>query len=206
MVQALLIGVVTGFFYTFCAFSSILTAIQFSLRQGGMAGFIAGMGHATAQIAWIAIAVGAASLGTDVLRSEISHYKFIAATLLFLLGIKLLFSSPVSSHKIPNKSLASNLNAYFTVFTIAISAPARIIGYLALFMLMGTTLITSADFITKQMLLVGTLLGIVIWWIIFSLIMAKFKIKPSKSQIEWLQRITALILIILAVSVCFYPL
>jgi threonine/homoserine/homoserine lactone efflux protein len=204
MTYFFLIGFITGFFYTFCAFSSILTAMQFSLRHGVMSGFIAGMGHTVAQIVWIIIAIGAVSLGGNILKTEISHYKFIAAGLLFLLGIKFFISSPNLPQKIPNNKFASYLSAFLTVFTVAISAPGRIIGYLAFFMLLNASLITSADFVAKQFLLGGTLLGIISWWFIFSVLVKKLKLTPSQRQLVLLQRLTAFILIGIAIGFCLY--
>lgn len=196
---ALWVGVLTGFLYTFCAFSSILSAVQFYLRQGNMTGFMAGMGHATAQIVWIVIAISGTSLGADLLKAQISYYKFIAAALLFLLGIKIFFSSPTLSKKISRKNLNATLNAYFNVFMVALSAPTRIIGYLALFLLLGENLNSANNFMTKQMLAIGALLGIVIWWALFTLLMAKFNIKPTHSKIKALQFSTAFILILLSI-------
>lgn len=196
---ALWVGALTGFLYTFCAFSSILSAVQFYLRQGNMVGFIAGMGHTTAQIFWIVIAIAGASLGADLLRAEINHYKLIAAALLFLLGIKILLSSPTLPQQISSKSVNDKLNAYFTVLIIALSAPTRIIGYLALFLWFGKNLNIANNLMAKQLLAIGALLGIVIWWVIFTLLMAKFKIKPTPSKIKWLQCITAFILILFSI-------
>jgi threonine/homoserine/homoserine lactone efflux protein len=154
--------------------------MQFSLRHGVVSGFIAGMGHTVAQIVWIIFAIGAVSLGADILKAEIGHYKFIAAGLLFLLGVKFLIFSPNMPQKIPNNKLTSYLSAFLTVFTVAISAPGRIIGYLAFFMLLGTSSIASADFVAKQFLLVSTLLGIISWWLLFSVLVKKLKLTPTQ--------------------------
>lgn len=202
--HALLIGTMTGFLYTFCAFASILTALQFSLQRGGKIGFIAGMGHATAQIVWIAIAIGAASLSIQVLDAKIDHYKLIAAVLLFVIAMKMMFSPPTASVSLPHRNLTDNLTAYLMVFTIAISAPARTIGYLALYMLLGERFITSENITIKLILLLSTLLGVVLWWLVFSFVISKLKIKPSENQIKWLQRIIVFILIALAFSFIFY--
>ncbi|MBA3661012.1 MAG: hypothetical protein H0W64_04765 [Gammaproteobacteria bacterium] len=202
MTHIFFIGFITGFFYTFCAFSSVLTAMQFSLRHGVMSGFIAGIGHTVAQIVWIIIATGAVSLGADILKTEISHYKFIAAGVLFLLGIKFLISSPSMPQKIHNNKLVSHLSAFLTVFTVAISAPGRIIGYLAFFMLLGASSIVSADFVAKQFLLASTLLGIISWWLVFSVLVKKLKLTPTQRQIAVLQRLTGFILIGIAGSFC----
>lgn len=204
MIHIFYVCFISGFLYNFCAFSSILTAMQFALRQGVMSGFIAGMGHTAAQIIWIAIAIGAISMGSDILQNEINHYKFIAALLLFFLGVRLLVSSPVSTQRIHKYTFSGHISGFLTVFAVAISAPGRIIGYSALLLLMGVPP-ASANAASKIFILVSTLTGVVVWWLLFSLMIRGFRIRFTPTQAIWLQRMTALLLMAIAVIFMLTP-
>ncbi len=204
MIHLFFIGYIAGFLYTFCAFSSVLTAMQFLLRHGNISGLMAGMGHTAAQIVWITLAILVMGLGKNFLNTEINHYKYIAAGMLFLLSIKLLISSSRNPRKILSSKSPNHLSGFLTVFFVAISAPGRIIGYLALFILLGAPRIVMASWITKSYLLVGTLLGVASWWVVFSIIAEMFKFSPTKQQIIWLERLTVFVLMGVAVGLCFY--
>lgn len=204
MIHIFYVCFLIGFIYNFCAFSSILTAMQFSLRHGFMSGFYAGLGSAAAQAIWIAIAIGAISVGSDLLQAEVDRYKFIAAILLFVLAARLLISPLVSTKQTHKYKFSGHISGFLTVFAVAISAPGRIIGYSALLLVMGIP-ITSGEMGVKALICISTIIGVIAWWFTFSISVWGFKMRVTPDQAIWMQRITAVLLMILAVAFLLAP-
>lgn len=206
MIEAIFIGLIVGFVFTFGSFTSVATALQITFREGVKAGFIGGMGQTTAQILWCSIAVGAVSLGTELLKKQIQEYRLLGAVILCVVAFKIFFTAKKEPKKISTNKLTKTLDPFLTVFGVAISTPGRILGYIALFVLLANPLIASADFSTKVVLVIASTLGTVLWWIGFALIMSRLNIAPSHNQLCWLQRVIAMMLVGLAGGFCFYPL
>lgn len=203
--QALYIGLMIGFIYTFTSFSSIATAIQIIFRHGVNAGFLGGVGHASAQIVWCSIAVGAVSLGTDLLKAQLHHYRLAAALVLAAVAIKLFITASKTTKKEITNNLVKHVDSYFTVFSVAISTPSRILGYIALLVILANSFIQSATFNDKLLLIISSTLGTILWWIIFAFVIGKLKLRPSTNQLFLLQRLVGGMLMALALGVYFFP-
>lgn len=206
MTQVLAIGFVSGFLYAFTALSSILTTLQFSLQNGAKAGIVGSLGCVTAQIFWVSLAIVAVSVGVDVVTATVVQYRFLAVCILLVVGLKLFFSPPCIAQRNIQKKFTTYFSAYCTVFSVAIAAPSRFVGYAALFILLGASFIANVDFQAKVALLLATLAGIVTWWGVFVSVVYKLKIEPTPKKIYILQKISAVFLLGLAILVGLAPL
>jgi threonine/homoserine/homoserine lactone efflux protein len=154
--------------------------IQHSLRRGLLAGFIAGLGAASADAIFGCMAGFGISLFSHVITRYQIWFQVIGAFILWYLGIKIFKSQP--KEVISSESSFSCSRIFFSAFALTLTNPLTLICFAAIYASLG---ITSPDgeFLPSMMLSLGVLIGAAIWWLILTcvvtLIGKKFQINSS---------------------------
>ena len=143
--------------------------INKTLSSGKMHGFIAGLGIATADSFYAAIA----AFGMTALSSLLMEHQFwlnvIGGIFLAFIGTKAIFkkTEDLKFQKLKQKDGMGFIRSYFTTLVITVSSPATIFLFISVFTIMGVDL-SGGDksFFSASVAVIGFFLGSILWWIL----------------------------------------
>lgn len=158
-------GVVIGFAIALPVGPVGVLCIRRSLHDGLIAGLVCGLGAATADTVYGAIAgFGLVSI-IGLLHAHQDLIRLIGGLLLCLFGIKLLLTVPSTEAK--GNGSYRLAGAYVSCFVLALTNPATIFAFLAVFASLG--LADEADgYGAASLLTAGVFLGAALWWFLLS--------------------------------------
>jgi threonine/homoserine/homoserine lactone efflux protein len=141
-----------------------ILCIRRSLRDGMWAGFIAGLGAATADAAYGAVAgFGLTTISGLLLRHRLL-IGLIGGAFLCYLGAKAILSRPVDEPR-PAKDRGAAF-AYASTLLLTLANPATILSFAAVFAAFG--LGRAIDYPAAGSLVLGVFLGSALWWLFLS--------------------------------------
>ncbi|MDP2777501.1 MAG: LysE family transporter, partial [Anaerolineales bacterium] len=136
--------------------------IRRTLSHGKLAGFLSGMGAATADMLYGAIAAFGLTIITDLLVENTSWLRFIGGCFLLYLGIKTFLEKPADHAAQANQS--GYFGAYLSTFFLTITNPITILSFAAIFA--GTMLTSNTG--SPLILVAGVFAGSASWWLALS--------------------------------------
>ena len=172
-----------------------LLCLRRSMTIGQPMGFATGMGAATADTIYAAIAAFGITWVSDFLIHYQNIFQLLAGAIFLVVGISVLRShlKPQTDEPRP----PSLFNAYASTVAITLTNPATLLAFLAAFGALNlgaeTTEHTSAVVATG-----GVLMGSTVWWYVLSLLSARFQSKLTPKKIEAVNHIAGALLIVFA--------
>ena len=159
--------------------------IRRSLAEGRQIGLATGLGAATADAAYGAVA----GFGlTSVSRFLVGHKSllgFLGGLFLCYLGVRTFISKPaVEAAEVRGGGL---LSAYLSTVFLTITNPMTILSFVAVFA--GFGLGVLPDYMSATLLVAGVFIGSASWWLILSSGVALFK---SRISSNWMQAVNRL--------------
>lgn len=139
-----------------------LMCIQRSINDGRLHGILSGIGVATADAVYAAIAFLGLTVISGFILSWQDFFRFFAGLVLIIVGVKIVLTLPGNEGSgSPHESYAKD---YFSMVAIAIANPLTIVFLIVTlpgfgFVIGGTTLMAAVEFVG------GFLVGSVSWWI-----------------------------------------
>jgi len=173
-----------------------LLCVRRTLEQGRMAGFVSGLGAATADFVYgCAAALGLASAAGALSGSD-RWLRVVSALFVVWLGWKAMQSKPPESGAKDGggRKLAE---AYFTTFALTVVNPMTILTFAAMFTSMGLASAAGKD---GFVLAGGVLLGSAAWWILLALIAGAFRSRLTRTHMVWINRVSGTMLIVLGLA------
>jgi threonine/homoserine/homoserine lactone efflux protein len=174
--------------------------IRRTLAHGRLHGFFSGMGAATADAIYGAIAALGITALTSFLTSASDVIRFFGGLFLLYVGYKTLISKPrelSDSTTINNKE--SLLSAYFTVLMLTITNPMTIISFIGIFAGLGTN--TDNDLLSACITVLGVFLGSAAWWLILSFGVGLVRERFTPRWMLWVNRLSGVIIIVFALII-----
>jgi threonine/homoserine/homoserine lactone efflux protein len=162
----LLRGFVLGFAVAASPGPIFFLCLRRTLLRGRLHGFVSGLGVATADGFYAAIAAFGFAFVVSAVASGRRPFALIGGAVLIGLGLRLLFerrAQPV----VPTTSRAGLAWAYVSTFGLTITNPATIVSFAAL----AATLSVGAGsgLVRPAALVAGVLLGSAAWWCVLAL-------------------------------------
>lgn len=143
-----------------------LLCIRRSAIEGRAAGFVTGLGAATADAIYGLIAALGLSAVTHFLTDHRMAIQISGGLFLIYLGISMARARPPERTAAPvhARTLAT---AYASTFALTLANPATILAFIAIFAGLGVS--ANADsFGPASMLVTGVFLGSALWWLLLS--------------------------------------
>jgi threonine/homoserine/homoserine lactone efflux protein len=169
-----------------------ILCIRRTLAQGRLTGFLSGLGAATADAFYGAIAGFGLTFLSNLLIGQRIWLHLIGGGLLCILGTKTFFSKPAEQGTSVEGS--SLWNAYLSTFFLTLTNPMTILFFGAVFAGLGIG-IASDHHVTTGILVLGVFIGSAMWWIILTgftgILQGLFNVR----RLQWLNRIAGLIII-----------
>ncbi len=166
--------------------------IRRTLAKGRMAGFLSGLGAATADAFYGAIAGFGLTFLVNFLIGKQYWLHLIGGALLVILGVKTFLSKP-AKEGCPVEG-NSRWHAYLSTFFLTLTNPMTVIFFVAVFAGLG---VGSEDdhYLLAGILVTGIFVGSAMWWLVLSGFTGLLQKLLSPRRLQWLNRISGLIIL-----------
>jgi threonine/homoserine/homoserine lactone efflux protein len=170
-----------------------ILCIRRTLTRGRTSGLTTGLGAATADAVYGAIAgFGLTAISSFLVRQQ-TPLRLVGGAFLCYLGLKTLLSKPASeSAKAAGTSLAAD---YSSTFLLTLTNPATILSFVAVFAGLGLGAGDPNDYLAATSLVLGVFIGSVLWWLMLSVGVGFFREKFDAKKLRWVNWLSGLILI-----------
>lgn len=168
-----------------------LLCIRRTLNGGWTAGFVSGLGAATADTLYSFIAAFGVSFIMDFLMMEKTYFQIAGGLFLCYLGVHTYRLAPKEKNAAQvGRGMA---RAYAMALFLTLSNPASILALMALFAGVGIVS-QSSDLSSSILLALGIFSGSTLWWLTLCGIVNLFRNKFTSHGVRWLNRISGVII------------
>lgn len=170
--------------------------IQKTLSKGRLAGFVAGMGAATADTFYAITAAFGFGFIVSFIESQKFWLQLIASVVLCLIGLKIYFANPVKQYKAQREGKVGLLSDYVSLFFLTVSNPVAIVLFIAYFA--GTNAFgKNPTLLTESFVIIGVLLGASLWWYTLSTIINIFRKRFRLRSLFMINRVSGVVIFVL---------
>lgn len=167
-----------------------------AMADGLLRGFVVGLGAATADSLFSAIAAFGLTLIAEIVLDQYLWVRFAGGILLVYLGIR----TVTTSHHAPILPFKRNtmLGPYLSALILALTNPVTIVAFAGLFTLFGLRhdlSTTSASF-----LVLGVFTGSCLWFLALGWIAIMFGQRFHSSGLRWVHMIAGILIIVSGVA------
>jgi threonine/homoserine/homoserine lactone efflux protein len=158
-------GLIFGFILAATVGPMWVLCFRRTIASGALVGFVSGMGIATADGIYGAIAAFGLTAVSGFLLGHSFWIGLVGAAFLIYLGIKALAAKPmnIQEEKLDRTGLAG---AFFSTLGLTLTNPPTILAFAAIFA--GLGLVSTGDYAAAAWIVLGVFLGSAAWWIILA--------------------------------------
>ena len=172
--------------------------IRRTLLHGRLAGWVSGLGAATADAVFGIVAGFGLTFVSDVLLGYQNWLRLAGAAFLLYIGISALAADPLAairSRRDPEGLLAD----YASTFALTISNPITILAFLAIFAAIGFTG-DAATLGGAAILVLGVWLGSLLWWVGLAVGAGMMRASFDRQHLIWINRGSGVLLLLSGVA------
>jgi len=166
--------------------------IRRTLVQGRLYGFISGLGAASADAIYGAIAGFGLTFISNFLVEQQTWLRLIGGLFLFVLGLKTLLEKPTDQAFSDQRNKL--IDAYSSTFFLTITNPITIISFAAIFAGLGLAS-DGRSYFSAGILVLGVFTGSLLWWLLLSGGAGIFREKFTLNGLQWTNRISGVVII-----------
>jgi len=175
-------GFILGFTIAAAVGPISLLVIRRTLAQGRLYGLVSGLGVATADATYGAIAAFGLSAITDVLVNARQVLGLVGGVFLLWLAWQTVRSAPTVAATVTARR-GGYAGAYLSILGLTMANPMTILSFGALFAGLGVTSGATAD---AALVVLGVLLGSTAWWVALTTIIGTLRTRVTP---VWIHRI-----------------
>lgn len=167
--------------------------IRRTLSNGKLAGFLSGMGAASADMFYGAIAAFGLTIISNLLVENAFWLQMIGGGFLLYLGIKTFLEKP--SRQAAKAKQGGYFGMYLSTFFLTITNPITIISFAAIF---------AGAFLGEKIrlplvMVAGVFAGSAFWWLTLSLGIGTMRSRINQNHMVWINRISGTIIILFGI-------
>ena len=164
--------------------------IRRTLAEGRVAGFVSGLGAATADMLFGCVAGFGLTFISNALLAQQFWFRLIGGLFLCYLGVKTLLSHPAEvAATAQGKGL---LGAYTSTLFLTATNPLTIFAFAAIYAGLGTP---AGDYRAALTLVAGVFAGSALWWMLLSGGVSLFRAKFDARSLLWVNRISGIVIV-----------
>ena len=187
----LLRGLIIGFSIAAPVGPIGVLCIRRTLVEGRTAGLVSGLGAATADAFYGAIAGFGLTFISRLLISNQDLLRLTGGAFLCYLGLRTFLARPVErAASAKGNGLGA---AYLSTFFLTLTNPLTILSFAAIFAGLGLAG-AGGDYVCAGMLVSGVFLGSALWWLILSGGVGVFRERFNPRGMRWVNRISGVII------------
>jgi threonine/homoserine/homoserine lactone efflux protein len=169
-----------------------LLCIRRTLAEGRLAGFVSGLGAATADALYGAVA----ALGLTAISSAIVAWqdavRLIGGIFLCYLGARTALASPVTAAAATSPRGLAAPNG--STLALTLTNPTTILSFAAVFAGLGLGSAVG-DRGSAVLMVCGVFLGSAVWWLLLSGAVGYFRRALTLARLQWVNRLSGAVLI-----------
>jgi len=190
MIATLLVkGVIVGLLASIPLGPIGVICIQRTVNKGKLSGFLSGLGAASADTFFAAIAGFSLTFVISYIEQRQIIFQAIGGVIVFLLGIKIFYTNPVRQLRRHKRKQNNLVEDYFSVLAVTITNPLAVFLFIALFASLGV--VTDSSNWTHSLITTsGVFLGAALWWYILTSLVNAFRTKFRLKQLWWINKVS----------------
>ena len=161
--------------------------IRRTLADGRATGFATGMGAATADACYGAVAGLGLSFIMTVLIGQLFWIRLIGGLFLCYLGVRTALSRPAERAALASGS--GLLRAYLSTLMLTFTNPMTILSFVAVFAGLGIGLSTGS-YSSVALLIGGVFAGSALWWFLLSGGVSLLRRRVTPNMLVWVNRVS----------------
>jgi len=187
-------GIVLGFSIAAPVGPIGVLCIRRTLQNGFKSGLASGLGAASADAVYGAIAAAGLTLAADFLTEQQVWLGILGGAFLLFLGVKTFRSPPPDADgQVPSTNKLGG--DYLSTFLLTLSNPITIFSFAAMFG--GLSARSGAGFQAGAFVLVlGVFSGSALWWLGLSVSVSFFRKRFSAGVMRWVNRLAGAVIIV----------
>lgn len=168
-----------------------ILCIRRTLSQGRIIGFLSGLGAATADALYGAIAGLGLTFLSDFLIAHRIWLHLIGSGFLCLLGVKTFISKPSEPGQCAD---GSGFNAYLSTLFLTLTNPMTLLFFLAVFAGIGIGT-AKHHYLAAGFLVSGVFIGSAMWWLFLIIFTGMLEGLFNVNRMKWLNKISGVLII-----------
>lgn len=198
---ALLQGMAIGFSVAAPVGPIGVLCVQRVLSSGRLSGLATGLGAASADSLFGAIAAFGVTAIADPLLSQRFLLGLLGGLFLILLGIRTFRSKPCIRGKGPSRSILQN---YGTTFALTITNPMTISSFIAVYA--GISIAPGIGYGNATFFVLGVFLGSTLWWLVLTIGVGTLRGAVDMERLEMINKGAAALMVVLGLYILVAPL
>jgi len=159
--------------------------VQRTMNHGRLAGFLSGLGSASADAVYGTAAAFGASFIAEFLVEHGSWLQKVGGAILVILGVRLFFAKP--QERDPAGRVRGKAGIFFSTFVLTLTNPMTFLAFGAIFATMGLGAVRGHSILTLD-LVAGVTAGAALWWTILVAAVWALRRHFSYSKLVWVNR------------------
>ena len=194
MVLTLLIkGILVGLFASIPLGPIGIICIQRTINKGKLSGFLSGLGAASADTIFAAIAGFSLTFIIGFIEEQQIIFQAIGGVVVFGLGIKIFYTNPVRQLRRHKRKKDNLLEDYLSVLLVTITNPLAVFLFIALFASLGVV-VEGSNILLSLVATSGVFLGALLWWYILTTLVDTFRSKFRLKQLWWINKLSGAVI------------
>ena len=183
-------GFVLGFTIAAAVGPISLLVIRRTLAEGRLYGLVSGLGVATADATYGAMAAFGLAAVTDILVNARQVLGLVGGIFLLWLAWQTVHSTPTEAATITTRR-RGYAGAYLSILGLTMANPMTILSFGALFAGLGVTTGVTGD---AALVVLGVLLGSTTWWIVLTTAIGTMRARVTPTWIHRINLVSGLII------------
>lgn len=170
-----------------------ILCIRRTLSDGRLVGFVSGLGAATADALYGAVAASGVAITATLAASTTAWLRIAGALFLCWLGITTVRAPLPSSNKAHRERATGIVGAFGSTLLLTLSNPLTIISFAGVFAGLGAG---SGDYGVS--LVLGVFAGSALWWLVLSTVAGMLRRRLSPGVLVWVNRLAGVLILLFA--------
>ncbi len=193
-------GLIVGFLIAAPVGPVNVMCVRRTIMHGRLVGFVSGMGAATADTIFGAIAAFGLSFVYEMLMTERLWLGLGGGVLLLVMGVRTLLAEPPRATDTADPP--NLLGDYTSTLFLTLTNPVTIVSFLAAFTAVGVAAEPGEPIgLDDWVLLLGVFLGASTWWLVITEAVALFHGRIPLTILRWTNRVAGVVILAFAVVV-----
>jgi threonine/homoserine/homoserine lactone efflux protein len=169
-----------------------LLCIRRTLANGRLAGFVSGMGAATADACYGSVAaLGLTAISSAIVAHQ-SVVRLVGGVFLCYLGARMALSHPAMESS--DGAVGSLAAAFGSTLALTLTNLTTILSFTAVFAGLGLGTMTG-DRGSAVLMVCGVFLGSALWWLLLSGVVGFFRHALTVERLRWVNRLSGAMLL-----------
>ena len=168
-----------------------ILCIRRTLASGRAAGFVSGLGAASADAFYGAITAFGLTAVSSFLVDQHVWLRLGGGAFLIILGVHTFRSRP--AHEAAQSTSRSLPGAYLSTFLLTLSNPMTILAFVAIFAGLGVGS-NPAAYTGAALIVFGVFVGSALWWLLLSSGTSLLRSQIDAPKLVWINRISGIII------------